>query len=185
MLGIAFFLMFVSFFALAFTFVPMEFRPRLKLDLRDPRDTAAGGDKAKKTPMERLTDPIRKIALINKPLFLAIGKSYTKNLKLAQIKISVEEFLLIKEILGAVFVFLALRSNPDPAFFPIGLMIGLIIGWIGPDFWLKGKVRKVKDSIVKELPDVVDLLGLCVNSGLDFMMAIKYIIEKSPPTIVI
>ncbi len=35
------------------------------------------------------------------------------------------------------------------------------------------------------MPDTVDLLGLCVNAGLDFMMALKYVVEKSNPTVII
>ena len=35
------------------------------------------------------------------------------------------------------------------------------------------------------LPDTVDLLGLCVNAGLDFMMALKWVVEKTAPTVII
>ena len=34
-------------------------------------------------------------------------------------------------------------------------------------------------------PSFFDLLGLCVNAGLDFMMALKYVVEKSYPTTII
>jgi len=54
-----------------------------------------------------------------------------------------------------------------------------------PEFWLKGKIKKVKAIIVKELPDAIDLLGLCVNAGLDFMLSLKWVVEKSPRTVMI
>ena len=34
------------------------------------------------------------------------------------------------------------------------------------------------------MPDTVDLFALCVNAGLDFMMALKYLVEKSKPTMI-
>ena len=54
-----------------------------------------------------------------------------------------------------------------------------------PEYWLKGKIKKVKNTIIKELPDSIDLLGLCVNAGLDFMLALKWVVEKSPPSVMI
>ena len=36
---------------------------------------------------------------------------------------------------------------------------------------------------MRELPDAIDLLALCVNAGLDFMLALKWVVEKSPPSI--
>ena len=36
-----------------------------------------------------------------------------------------------------------------------------------------------------DLPDAIDLLGLCVNAGLDFMLSLKWVVEKSPPSVMI
>ena len=52
-----------------------------------------------------------------------------------------------------------------------------------PEWWLRGKIKTVKGNIIKELPDAIDLLGLCVNAGLDFMLALKWVVEKSPPSV--
>jgi tight adherence protein C len=35
------------------------------------------------------------------------------------------------------------------------------------------------------MPDAIDLLGLCVNAGLDVMLALKWVVEKSPPSIIV
>ena len=58
-------------------------------------------------------------------------------------------------------------------------------GYYIPEMWLRGKIKKIKGTIVKDLPDAIDLLGLCVNAGLDFMLALKWVIEKSPPSVFI
>jgi len=47
------------------------------------------------------------------------------------------------------------------------------------------KIQKVKNSIVRYLPDSIDLLSLCVNAGLDFLLALKWVIEKSAPSVLI
>ncbi len=184
-LGILF--IFTSVFVLFLAFFPLESRPKLKLDMN-----TIGGDPLslkknieKKTVAQILTDPLRKIALINAPLSLVLAKNYSKNLSLSQIRITVEEFIFIKEALSVALMAMTYHFFPDPSTLITLFVISFALGWMLPDFWLKGRVKKIKDSLIKELPDAVDLLGLCVNAGLDFMMAIKYIIEKSHPTIVI
>ena len=62
---------------------------------------------------------------------------------------------------------------------------GFVGGYMLPEFWLKGRIKKVKSVIVKDLPDAIDLLGLCVNAGLDFMLSLRWVVEKSPPSVMI
>jgi len=186
MLLFCFILIFAAIFLLALAFIPFDSRPTLNLESAGAEDLLGIPKKAeKKSPLAMLFDPLRKLAVINKPLALTLGRSYTVNLQLSQTGISVEEFLLIKQVMVVVVILLAMKINPDPSFLVFSVLIALAIGWIMPDIWLKTRVAKIKEMIVKELPDAVDLLGLCVNAGLDFMMAIKYIIEKSPPSVVI
>jgi Flp pilus assembly protein TadB len=42
----------------------------------------------------------------------------------------------------------------------------------------EGQDQEDQGEFVRFLPDTVDLLGLCVNAGLDFMMALKWVVEK-------
>jgi tight adherence protein C len=58
-------------------------------------------------------------------------------------------------------------------------------GYFLPRFWLSTKTSKIKQEITKVLPDTIDLLTLCVNAGLDFMLALKWVVEKSQPNILI
>jgi len=43
---------------------------------------------------------------------------------------------------------------------------------------LKNKIKAKKYSIERVLPETVDLLSLCVGAGLDFMSAVKWIVNK-------
>jgi tight adherence protein C len=128
---------------------------------------------------------IRKIALVNKPLCQGVIRvRMTKDLSTAHIKITSEEFMLVKEII--VVLVLSILSPQVTADFLVGwIALGLVAGYIMPELWLRARTKKVKEALVRELPDAIDLLGLCVNAGLDFMLSLKWVVEKSKPSIMI
>jgi len=127
----------------------------------------------------------RKIANINKPICTdLIRQRLLKDLRVAHLNLTPEEFMLIKELLTGVAMFILIPiSSPDMLLGVIS--ISLCIGFVGPEFWLKARIKKVKEIIKKELPDAIDLLGLCVNAGLDFMLSLKWVVEKSKPSVMI
>ncbi|OGX38378.1 MAG: hypothetical protein A3G91_06150 [Omnitrophica WOR_2 bacterium RIFCSPLOWO2_12_FULL_50_9] len=164
------------FFVLGFVPVEWEKRPTLALGL---------GPEALKKKKKTLFSHIRKLAMINKPLCSGpLRKRMTRDLTMARADMNPEEFMLVKEILGALMLFITFPSiKSDMVFFWI--CMGLASGYMLPEFWLKGKIKKIKAVIVKELPDAIDLLGLCVNAGLDFMLSLKWVVEKSTPSAMI
>ncbi|MFA5092506.1 MAG: type II secretion system F family protein [Candidatus Omnitrophota bacterium] len=62
------------------------------------------------------------------------------------------------------------------------IIIGLGIGYFGPDFYLKRKISERKYLIARGLPETVDLLSLCIEAGLDFISAARWVIDKTPRT---
>jgi tight adherence protein C len=62
------------------------------------------------------------------------------------------------------------------------ILATLVIGIVLPDIWLKIRRSIRKKLVVKDLPDVIDLLSLCVNAGLDFSLAVNWVVEKSKRT---
>ncbi len=52
------------------------------------------------------------------------------------------------------------------------VIISALCGFYLPDFWLSYRVAKRKTLIMKELPDALDLLVVCVESGLGLDQAI-------------
>lgn len=141
------------------------------------------------TPPERkkksLFELIRLISYINKPLIIGpLRNRIAKDIAIAHIKITPEEFFLIKELIVALAMFLSFPTV-TPDFLFAWVCMCLAAGYLLPEFWLKGKINQAKSVIVKELPDAIDLLGLCVNAGLDFMLALRWVVEKSPPSIMI
>ena len=153
-----------------------EMRPRLQA--LSPGDAEV----KKKRKSTRL---FKRIAFFNKPLtFGPLGKRISRDLAVAQIGLSAEEFFLIKELSIILLLAIAIPlGKPEYQVFLISF--SFVLGYMIPEIWIKGKIKKVKTAIVRELPDIIDLLRLCVSAGLDFMLALKWIIEKSKSSILV
>lgn len=107
----------------------------------------------------------------------AIRKDYQRKVLAAKLFVTAEEFFLIKELLGAFLVFLYFGLvKADNMLFPV---ICFMVGFMAPDLWMKARINKFKEEIARTLPDVIDLLSLAVGAGLDFMLAVKWVIDKS------
>ena len=184
-------LIFFAGFVLVLGFFPigLDNRPKLQLKMEDPLEALKPkqeASKKKKEPIDYVFDVTSKLALFNKPLAVSVlGRRMYRDLRMARTRLTVEEFFLVKELFISFFVFMAIKFNSGGDFLVFGVLMGFALGYMLPEFWLKGRIKKVKEEVLKNLPDTVDLLGLCVNAGLDFMMALKYVVEKSRPTVII
>jgi len=126
---------------------------------------------------------IRKVALINKPLVSGfLRQRIAKDLSMAHVHMTPEEFFLLKEA-GIIITLVLTYPMIQPDMLIAWLLLCSGCGYMLPEWWLRGKIKTVKGSLIKELPDAIDLLGLCVNAGLDFMLALKWVVEKSPPSV--
>ena len=57
-------------------------------------------------------------------------------------------------------------------------LVGAGIGFMAPEFWLGGRIRKRAEEMVLELPDALDLLTISVEAGLGFDAALAKVVEK-------
>lgn len=107
-----------------------------------------------------------------------LGAQIKFRLDAAHVGLMAQEFFNIKlmamVLLGVASYFILGRLNP-----PI-LLGAVAVGYIIPDLWLRKKIAERKNTIAKLLPETVDLLGLCVEAGLDFTTAVKWVIDKLP-----
>ena len=96
--------------------------------------------------------------------------------------ISPEEFMALKifMILGGPFAFLTVRFIMEENWsLSITPVMG-IVGYLYPNIWLDGLIKKRSDEVLRALPFIIDMLALSVEAGLDFMAAIQRVIEKAP-----
>lgn len=96
----------------------------------------------------------------------------------AHVRLSAQEFFNLKILIILLFsgVAIFLFQKADPL-----IIIGAICaGYFLPDFWLSRKIAGRKYKIARILPETVDLLSLCVEAGLDFTMAVKWVTDKIP-----
>ena len=97
--------------------------------------------------------------------------------------LSVNEYFVFKELLvlfaplllGIVIGWDKLLANP------VLIVLACGLGFISPTLWLKTRIQKRKKQILRTLPDMIDLLILTVDAGLDFMIAVRRVVERSRP----
>ncbi len=167
-----------SVFSLVLGLLPVEWEIR-------PRLEGLGKSKAGKKKKKSAFSVLKAIAVVNKPFCKGgLKQRLFQDLSMARVRLTPEEFFLIKEIMVGLLLIISYPSVTADMLFIWG-GFSLVGGYMIPEFWLKMRIKKVKGTIVKELPDAIDLLGLCVNAGLDFMLSLKWVVEKSPPSVMI
>lgn len=66
----------------------------------------------------------------------------------------------------------------NPIVLALLAMVGPVVGLYGPLMWLRMKLRQRGGEIQVELPDVIDVLVVCVEAGLTFEAAMEKVVEK-------
>jgi tight adherence protein C len=68
-----------------------------------------------------------------------------------------------------------------PNVLPVSVILGGL-GWFVPDVWLRFRTRQRQRAITNALPDVLDLLMVCVEAGLGFDSAVARVAEQEELT---
>ncbi len=109
---------------------------------------------------------------------LKVEKPLKNKMYLAKWKTTPAEFMAGKELLAIGLPLILFLLGIKHV---LWLSIAAVIGLMFPDIILNSRVRKRKYSIVRILPETIDLLGLCVGAGLDFMAAVRWVVDKVKP----
>ncbi|MEN6564342.1 MAG: type II secretion system F family protein, partial [Christensenella sp.] len=151
------------------------------------RDTERtyGDDELKKSFSERVFRPavkrfserIRRMAGRSKtPGASKPNTKLEKQIKSAGLPLSVQEFTFIKSLLTLVFltggIVLYLLLQIEQIYRLLILLVLACIPVYGSGFFLKSRVKSRKEAIVRDLPDVMDLLVVSVEAGLGLDAAI-------------
>ena len=63
---------------------------------------------------------------------------------------------------------------------PLWLALAAAVGFIMPDVWLRSRTQRIRKATLRLLPEVIDLLSLCVGAGLDFVGALNRVVALKP-----
>ena len=109
-----------------------------------------------------------------------LGARVGGNLSSGHVNLTTLEFLTLKEFMAIGFfvtymVFATFNGGaPNPVF----MVLMPVLGFLLPDVWLKRRIQARREAIVCELPEVVDLLHLCVQAGVDFMGGLTRVVRE-------
>jgi tight adherence protein C len=113
-------------------------------------------------------------------------ESTRKKLEQAGMTTDPTRFYLMSVVLGIIFlvlgfiIFVQMRLVASIQGAP-AVGAALATGWLGfyfPMLSVNRRIRRRQDSIVKSLPDALDLLVICVEAGLGFDMAMGKVYDK-------
>jgi tight adherence protein C len=88
--------------------------------------------------------------------------------------LTIEEFagLQILSVLACSFACLVILVE-FVKFSPLVVVLAGACGFIIPNLWIRSRVQRRHQAIVRLLPEVIDLLSLCVGAGMDFLAALN------------
>lgn len=86
--------------------------------------------------------------------------------------------LVMMTLTGAAAVFGGFVFGLAPAAIILGASIGAVFGWLGPQYYVKRRIRKRQLQLQRALPDTLDLLVVCVEAGLGLNQALVRVSDE-------
>ena len=86
--------------------------------------------------------------------------------------------LVTMTLTGAAAVFGGFTFGVAPAAMILGASIGATLGWLGPQYYVKRRIRKRQLELQRALPDTLDLLVVCVEAGLGLNQALVRVSDE-------
>lgn len=177
---VIYFCAFATGFMVGLSILVPKFEPKVRLVLDFESVNYRQAAKKRQAERPKFVRLLDFLAPVNERVLPQYSRSgIEEKLASAKVVLTMIEFLAVKELFMVLlplgFYVIALRVD-------LGWMMSLaVIGFFLPDLWLRNKLIKRKRQIIKALPETVDILALCVSGGLDFMLAVRWLIEKSEP----
>ncbi len=113
------------------------------------------------------------------------GANLSRELARADLKLKPSEYLMIwvGSVIG-VPVFMFIFSFFLPALgSPVMLLVGGLIGFMLPRFWLNRRKGGRLGAFNKQLPDTITLIANALRAGSSFLQAIELVVRESRPPI--
>jgi tight adherence protein B len=113
------------------------------------------------------------------------GANLARDIARADLQLKPSEFLLIwgGTIVGVPIVMLLLSVVLSPLGSPLFLLIGAVIGFFLPRFWLARRRNGRLGAFNKQLPDTITLIANALRAGSSFLQAVELVVRESPPPV--
>jgi len=95
--------------------------------------------------------------------------------------LTASDFIALRYVLAGLLCSVAIvigALTQNRVVLAIGAALGAAAGLYIPLFWLRWQVKRRKSVIQMDLPDVIDVLIVCVEAGLTFEGAVEKVVEK-------
>ena len=113
------------------------------------------------------------------------GANLLRDLGAADLKLKPSEYLAIwgGTTVGVPIVLFILGFVIPSLQSPIILLIGLLVGFLAPRFWLGRRKSSRLSAFNKQLPDTITLIANALRAGSSFLQAIELVVRESRPPI--
>ncbi len=150
------------------------------------RGEGAKATAASQGPISDLIAQSQALANLNKVVEgRDFGANLARELARADLRLKPSEYLFIwlGSIVG-VPVLMFIFSFFFPALgSPIALLIGALVGFLLPRFWLNRRKNGRLNAFNKQLPDTITLIANALRAGSSFLQAIELVVRESRPPI--
>lgn len=136
-----------------------------------------GSDAALKRFLNKPANLIDSLSQRSNFLPLVYIDNFKKKLVSAGKPLNISQFLAFKVIVLVAFPFLLYLFLPQ-LMQPLMLLAAGVIGFLMPDFWLKSKIAVRQKQVIRDMPYIIELMNICVSSGLDFMVAVNRVTQE-------
>jgi tight adherence protein B len=113
------------------------------------------------------------------------GANLARDIARADLKLKPSEFLMIwgGAIVGVPVLFLVLGFVLPALQSPIALLLGALLGFLLPRFWLGRRKGSRLNAFNKQLPDTITLIANALRAGSSFLQAIELVVRESHPPV--
>ena len=113
------------------------------------------------------------------------GANLAREIARADLKLKVSEFLGIwaGSIVGVPILFLVLSLGVPALRSPLALLMGALVGFYLPKFWLGRRRGGRLRAFDKQLPDTITLIANALRAGSSFLQAIELVVRESRPPV--
>jgi len=113
------------------------------------------------------------------------GANLLRELGAADLKLKPSEYLAIwaGAIIGTPLIFYVLGFVLPSLQSPLALILGLLLGFLIPRFWLGRRKSSRLNAFNKMLPDTITLIANALRAGSSFLQAIELVVREARPPI--